>query len=395
MLKMWNMLLVIITFVLTLFGTYLVRSGVLSSVHSFSQNPVFGMIFLSFTLFALVASLWLMISRMNMLKENKEFESYISKESSFLANNLILLGIAFATFWGTIFPIISEVVRGVKLTVGQPFFNKVNAPLGLALLLLMGICPLIAWRKASMKNLINNFAIPAAIALLFAVAMLIFGFKHYYGLAAFTIAAFMISSTMQDVIKGLLVRMKMTGENLLVAFGRLTIRNRRRYGGYIIHLGLVAMMIGIIGYYSYNQEITKTLRSGETISIGKYIITFNNLNQRKNGLNNDEVYADLSVITKNGDSFTIQPSKIFYPTHDSPSTEVAIHGSLQEDLYIILAAWEQDGRASFKVLINPLMAWLWIGGYMMILGTIFALWPGRGSDVGPKYIQTQESKIHA
>ncbi|GAB4261748.1 heme lyase CcmF/NrfE family subunit [Thermincola ferriacetica] len=384
MLKIWNILLIIITYVLTLFGTFLVRSGILTSVHAFGNSDL-GKFFLAFTVSALVASLWLMVDRLHMLKEEKQFESYISKESSFLFNNLVLLGITFATFWGTVFPILSEAVTGKKITVSIPFFNAVNAPLGLALFLLMGICPLIAWRKASMANLMKNFLVPVGATAVFALISIIMGMKPM-AVLAFSIAFFALAATIYDTVKGIIARRKLTGEAMPVAAGKLLIRNRRRYGGYIIHIGLILILIGIIGSHTYDVQVPKSLKLGESVKVQEYNIKYDRLAERKVG-KNDEVYAQLEVWK--GDKYLgiMEPSRIFYPTHPNPSTEVAIHSGYDEDLYLILADWDQQGTSTFKILINPLVKWMWIGGWVTVFGTIFALWPGRGSAVGGKYIQ--------
>ncbi len=383
MLKTWNVSLITITYLLTLFGTFLVRSGILTSVHAFGNSNL-GMFFLVFTGLVFVASFWLIADRLPMLKGSREFESFVSKESSFLLNNLILVGIAFTTFFGTIYPLIGELFTGSRPTVSIPYFDKVNAPLGLLMILLMGICPLIAWRKSSGKNLRDNFLVPLAGAVIFAVIAYVLGLRKIYALAAFTAVAFVVVSTLSEVAKGTLVRMRMTGENPVAALGRLLVRNRRRYGGYIIHLGLIMLLAGIIGSHTYNRVEQKTLRLGETIRVEDYSLTYRNLAEGKDG-KNDTVYADVAA-AKNGQPLgLLQPKKVYYPTHPQPATEVAIRGSLSQDLYLILAGWENDGRATLKVLINPLVAWLWIGGYVMVAGTVFALWPGRGADVGPKY----------
>ncbi len=385
MLKIWNVSLITLTFLLTLFGTFLVRSGILTSVHAFGNSDL-GMFFLVFTGIVFVASFWLIIDRLNMLKETREFESYVSKESSFLLNNLILVGIAFATFFGTIYPLIGEAVTGSRPTVSIPYFNAVNAPLGLLMVALMGICPLIAWRKSDMKSLRDNFLVPVALSLVFMVTAYILGLRKIYALIAFTTVFFVTASTLIEFIKGTRVRMKMTGENPVTALFKLMFKNRRRYGGYIIHLGLIMLIMGVIGSNAYEKVEQKTIDFGETITIEDYTLTYTNLAERKEG-KNDVVYADLSV-TKGGKEFGIvQPEKVFYPTHPNPSTEVGIKGSLKEDLYVILAGWDKEGKATFKVLVNPLVAWLWIGGYVMVIGTIFALWPGRGAEVGPKYVR--------
>lgn len=385
LLKIWNVSLVTITYLLTLFGTFLVRSGILTSVHAFGNSSL-GMFFLIFTGVVFVIAFWLICDRINVLKEGQEFESFISKESSFLMNNLILVGLAFTTFFGTIYPLIGEVFTGARPTVSIPYFDKVNAPLGLLMVILIGICPLIAWRKSSLKNLRENFLIPIIGALLFAVAAYVLGIRKIYALTAFTAIIFAIISTLSEFVKGTLVRRKMTGENPATALAKLMVRNRRRYGGYIIHMGLIMLIAGIIGSHAFNKVNQQTVSLGQSIQVEDYTVTYNNLGERKEG-GNDAVYADVTI-TKDGKLLgKLQPEKVFYPTHPEPSSEVAIHGSLREDLYIILAGWEKDGRATLKVLINPLMAWLWIGGYVMVAGTIFALWPGRGAEVGPKYIK--------
>ncbi|PKM82069.1 MAG: cytochrome C biogenesis protein [Firmicutes bacterium HGW-Firmicutes-14] len=385
MLKIWNVSLITVTFLLTLFGTFLVRSGILTSVHAFGNSSL-GMFFLVFTGLVFIASFWLIFDRLHMLKETREFESYISKESSFLLNNLILVGIAFTTFFGTIYPLIGEVFTGTRPTVSIPYFNTVNAPLGLLLVLLMGICPLIAWRKSSAKNLRDNFLVPLAGSVIFAAAAYALGLKKPYALLAFTTLAFVTIATLAEFVKGTTVRMRMTGENPLAALGKLMVRNRRRYGGYIIHLGTIMLIAGIIGSQTYDRVVEKTVAYGETIRIDNYEITYQHLAERRDG-KNDVVYAELTASKDGKPIGTLQPEKVFYSTHPNPSTEVAILGGLVEDLYVILAGWEKDGRATLKILVNPLVAWMWIGGYVMVAGTVFALWPGRGAEIGPKYVR--------
>lgn len=385
MLKIWNVSLITITFLLTLFGTFLVRSGILTSVHAFGNSSL-GTFFLVFTGLVFIASFWLIFDRLDMLKGNREFESFVSKESSFLLNNLVLVGMAFTTFFGTVYPLIGQVFTGTRPTVSIPYFDKVNAPLGLLLVILMGICPLIAWRQSSLKNLRRNFLIPLGGALVLAILAYILGIRKIYALVTFTTVFFVILSTLSEFVKGTLVRVKMTGENPVTALGRLMVRNRRRYGGYIIHLGLILLVTGIIGSHTYNIIEQKTVTPGQNIKVADYNITYNNIAERKEG-NNDAVYVDVTA-EKDGKLLgNLEPEKVFYPTDPQPATRVAIRGSLMEDLYLILADWGTNGQATLKVLINPLVAWLWIGGYLMVAGTLFALWPGRGARVGSKYVK--------
>ncbi|MBO8168605.1 MAG: heme lyase CcmF/NrfE family subunit [Thermoanaerobacteraceae bacterium] len=393
MLKIWNMALIIVTFLSTIFGTFLTRSGVLQSVHSFASNPGLGTVFLIFMSFVALVSLYLLIDRINLLKQGNQFESYLSKESSFLVNNLLLVGAAFATFWGTIFPLISEAVRGVRVTVSVPFFNQVNGPILLAMVFVMGICPLIAWQRSSLKNLRNNFMWPLLIAAVIGVVLYFYlPGRQLYGAVAFAVCAFVILTIVQEFYRGTVVRHRMTGEGYLTALGRLTVRNRRRYGGYIVHLGIVFIVLAVIGSYGYKLEVTKQVKPGETITIGDYTLTYNGLMEKREGAN-AVVYAEMPVVKGGKHIGTITPEKVFYKNWQQPGTEVAIRGTLAEDLYVILATWEWDEKtqsvtsATFKVNVNPLMSWMWIGGYLLVLGTIFAVWPGKGSRLGPKYTQ--------
>ncbi|KGK89077.1 cytochrome C biogenesis protein [Desulfosporosinus sp. HMP52] len=385
MLKIWNMVLIIVTFGLTLFGTFLVRSGVVASVHAFGNSSL-GAYFLIFTSLIILAALYLVADRINLLRQGNQFESYISKESSFLLNNLLLVGSAFSIFWGTVFPIVSEAVVGQKIAVGIPFFNQVNAPIGLAFTLLMGICPLIAWRKANFENIAKNFLWPWIIAIIGMLVMVfIGGITKPYALIAYTICVFVISSTLQDILKGVRVRKKLTGENLIVSLIRLLSKNRRRYGGYVIHMGIVMMIVGITGSNVFNSEAVKTFKPGETAVVGDYTISFKGLQQTSRD-NMEVIYADLRVIKNNYDMGNLQVEKVFYSTSEQPMTEPAIISTFKEDFYVLLTGWEDDGSAIFKIHINPQIKWLWTGGWVIVIGVIFALWPGKGSGVGSRYL---------
>lgn len=383
MLKIWNMLLIIFTFALTLFGTFLVRSGVVASVHAFG-NSTLGLYFIVFTTVIIMGSLYLVLDRIGLLKQGNEFESLISKESSFLLNNLLFVASAFSILWGTIFPIVSEGFTGRKITVGAPFFNAINAPIGLAFVLLMGICPLIAWRKASIKSTLQNFRVPFVVLGLTVLTLIAMGIRKPYAVVAFSICAFVIVSTLQDILKGIRVRHKMTGEGWIISSYRLFTKNRRRYGGYVIHLGVVMMIIGIAGSNIYNQEFTKTLKAGEQVRVDNYLVTYQGLQQKPKG-ENMVISADLNISKLDSLKFKLAPEKVFYPTTEQPSTEPAVKSTWKEDFYVTLVGWEKES-VTIKVNINPLIKWLWTGGYVLILGTLFALWPGKGSAVGAKYL---------
>ncbi len=396
MLKIWNVVLVSLTYILTLFGTFLVRSGVLTSVHAFGNSKL-GWYFLAFTLFMLAGSFYLIVDRRQLLSQGRSFEAFLSKESSFLINNLVLVGIAFAIFLGTVFPLISEAVRGVKVSVGAPFFNAVSTPLGLGLFLLMGICPLIAWRKASSHNLRDNFLPSAGLAIITVLFLVITGMRKPYALISFGIAVFTVSTIFREIIRGASVRHRLTGESYPLAWLKLMGRNRRRYGGYLIHLGLILMLVAVTGSHTYNLDLTRSLKMGESLEIGSYKLTYETLDVKVIGNGREAVYADLKVYNRANRRLlgSVEPQKVFYPTSDQPATEVGLRSTWKEDLYVILADWDKQGTATFKVFVNPLVYWLWVGGYVIIFGTIFALWPGRGSQTGARYLRDGAEVIHA
>ncbi|MBS4021176.1 MAG: heme lyase CcmF/NrfE family subunit [Dethiobacter sp.] len=385
MLRLWNISLIILTYALTIFGTSLVRSGVLASVHAFVDSPLGGY-FLFMTVLVIVIPFAVMISKLHILRQENEFQSFISKESSFLLNNLVLLGVTFATFWGTVYPVISEAVTGIKVTVSVPFYNQVNGPILLAMIILMGICPLIAWQKSTVGNLLKNFLYPVIFTVGVTVALYLLGMRKIVPLIGLTACAFVLITHIIEFVRGTKVRMRMTGEFVLTALGRLVVRNRRRYGGYVIHIGIIMVAVGMIFSNSYTLQVLKPMRYGESVAIGDYNLTYQNLQMRAEG-NNEVVFATLSVYKGERYLGTLQPDKIFYPYWQQPRTEIAIRGTLKEDLYVVLDRWENDGMASFKINVNPGIMWVWIGMYVMIFGTAFALWPGRDRALTPKYLR--------
>ncbi|MBI3601269.1 MAG: heme lyase CcmF/NrfE family subunit [Nitrospinae bacterium] len=375
MLKVWNMVLIVITFCLTIFGTFLTRSGVVQSVHSFGQSTV-GYYFLGFLMAAILFSSYLIINRLSILKSNNELDSIISRESSFLFNNLILVGAAFATFWGTMFPVISEAVRGQKITVGPPFFNQVNVPIGLALLLLVGICPLISWKRASINNLKRNFMKPFIVSILGGIALIPIGAGHLFAWLSFTISIFVVTTILLEFYSGARTRKEAAGEGFIKALFSLIGKNKRRYGGYTIHIGVVLMFVGITGS-SYNLEKEATLKKGETMEIGGYRLVFKALNDKMPVPTKAEVTATMDVEKDGKVIATAAPKRDFYKNNEQPVSRVYNLSGLKEDLYIILAGFQDDGSATFKVHVNPLVKWLWIGGIVIGVGTFIAMLPDR------------------
>lgn len=374
MLKVWNMVLIFATFALTIFGTFITRSGIISSVHSFGMSNL-GPLFLGFLAVILVVSLSLLVSRWRDLRSENELDSFVSRESSFLFNNLILVGMAFAVLWGTLFPIISEAVRGVKITVGPPFFNQINVPIGLALLLLTGICPLIAWRKASARNLRRNFSIPATVGILGGGALFFLGVRKAAPLLSFTFSLFVLVTIALEFYRGTRARARISGDSVALAFWNLIVRNKRRYGGYIVHLGVIMIFVGITGSTAFKQEAAATLKPGESMTVGAYTLSYQGLSEYPT--RSHYVVAANLWVEKNGRRLEmLTPEKNFYKGHQ-PSTEVAIRSTLKEDLYVILNSYDKSKTATFKVFINPLVKWIWVGGGVMVLGTFICLGPDR------------------
>lgn len=373
MLKVWNLVLIMLTFLFSILGTFITRSGIIQSVHSFGVSAM-GPYFLVFMGATFLTFLTLLLSRLPILKEENELDSLVSRESSFLLNNLILVGAAFATLWGTIFPMISEAVTGKKITVGPPFYNQVNGPIFLGLVILIGICPLISWRRASKENLIRNFVSPLAVGLATVTVLVVFGIRDAGGLVSFGISAFVLATIMIEFYRGARARMRQYRENVLFALFNLVERNRRRYGGYVVHIGVILMVIGIAGSTFYKVETQTSLAKGQSITLNDYVVRYDGMQELPRE-NFNAVIAQMTI-TKGGEpAGMLFPEKDFYPKEEQPTTEMAVRSTLVEDLYLILAGWEQDGTISLKVIVNPLIMWLWIGFGVLVVGSLIALYP--------------------
>ncbi|MGH7865149.1 MAG: heme lyase CcmF/NrfE family subunit [Candidatus Binataceae bacterium] len=374
MLKVWNLALIGLAFGLTLFGTFITRSGVISSVHSFTQSGL-GPYFLAFLLAVVAGYTALLIWRARDLRGAAEMESYLSREAAFLFNNLVLVGIAFAIFWGTIFPIISEAVRGVKITVGPPFFNSVNAPLALALIFLMGVGPLIAWRRTTPANLVRSLSVPAGAGVATGLAALGFGITQWYVLVGVSLCMFALATVGVEFRNGVVARRHMVGEPAPKALLNLVAKNNRRYGGYIIHVGVVMAFIGILGSSFFKVDVKRSVRPGESFSAGPYQFRF------EGAIPFDTAHAEgisamLTVLRDGHQIAVMEPQRVLYKRQQQPATEVAIRSTLMHDLYVVLAGMDDNSRmVTFEVFVTPLVFWLWAGGLVMALGTVVVMWP--------------------
>jgi cytochrome c-type biogenesis protein CcmF len=396
MLKRWNLTLIIGTFLLSIFGTFITRSGVIASVHSFTQSNV-GYFFLGFLFVTAVAAYTLLYTRWPLLEADVELESMVSREAAFLFNNLLLVGIAFSVLWGTLFPIISEAVRGTKITVGPPFFNKVNVPLGLLLLALTGIGPLIAWRKASTANLRRQFVVPVLWGVVAAVALLALGVRQLAPVMTWSLAAFVMGTVVQEFWRGTRARVRMHGESIPLAFAHLMGRNRRRYGGYLVHVGILTYFVAFAGE-AFKVEKEATLKPGQSLQLKSpfghtYTFTHVGISQYKE-LNRYVSAASVQVQKDGKAEGTITSEKRQHFTINEmgaeeksfePSTEVGIRSGLQEDVYIVFAgAVNGTEEAVYRFNLNPLTWWVWAGGVILVLGGLVTMWPGGGTQLAPK-----------
>jgi cytochrome c-type biogenesis protein CcmF len=396
MFKVWNMVLIMMTYSLVIFGTFLTRSGVISSVHTFAQSGI-GPLFLVFIGVMFVSSIVLLFDRLDALKSENHLDSMLSRESIFLLQNLLFLAVFFVTFWGTLFPVVSELIASQKAIVGPPFFNQVNGPLLGALVVLMGVGPLMPWRKASRQKLARLLLWPVVGGLLVAALLFALGVRDlaifpgtqvrvlpvslFYGLAAFTAVV-----TLLEFGRAMRARHRSTGEGYVQALWRLFGRSRRRYGGYLIHFGVIMMALGVIGTNFFQSETQRNLAVGESFTInspftGQYTLTYQGLQTLDAPADMERTGATLSVSRGGRQIGELHPTHDFFIPQQQPMTIPSMRNSLVEDLYVIVAGWEDGGAtATFKAYVNPLVNWLWIGGLVFVLGTLVAAWPDAAED---------------
>lgn len=374
MLKRWNMVLIILTYALTVFGTFITRTGVISSVHAFAKSAL-GPAFFVFIGLTFLGSMSLLFYRWNSLKADHQVESFVSREAAFVLQNMIFLAIAFAVFWGTVFPLISELVTGTKITVGPPYFKKVTGPLFFALVLLMGLAPLFAWRKQSPRQLARAMLAPFLGSLGISAAWGYLHRMHPASIGGLWMVSFVLLAILAEFWKGVQARQHARGENPFVAFAKLIGRNHRRYGGYIIHLGVVMLALGIVGDTYFKQETQGSVSVGQALTLGDYSLRFESLSGYP-GSDGREVVDASTKLFKNGQLIRpLNPRRDYFVVQEQPVTVPGVYSTLAQDVYVLLVGWEDDGSlATFKIYINPLINWVWAGGLVMILGTLIAAW---------------------
>jgi cytochrome c-type biogenesis protein CcmF len=384
MLKVWNLSLIIVAFSLTIFGTFLTRSGILSSIHAFSSGPVGGF-FLGFLAFILIGSFGLLAYRADLLREQPELDSMVSRESAFLLNNIVLVSALFTIFLGTIFPLLSEAVAGVQVSVGAPYFNSVTVPLFLFLVFLMAMGPMIAWRRASWDNLKRNFLWPATTALLLGLGLFVWKVRDFLPLLGFTLLAFVVCTILYDTALALRARKRIAGEGIMRGLISLARRNQRRYGGLTVHLGVVLIIMGIAGSMSYSIEREATLALKQQLQVGNYQIQFEGLTGSRQPTH-FRIEGAFRVFHNGNDEGILNPALKFFPTQQSPIGRAVHQSSLSEDIYLILSGFSdlERNQATLKVLVRPLVIWMWIGGFVIALGTLICILPmGKTREVEP------------
>ena len=384
MMKVWNIVLVSATFFLCILGTFLTRSGVVQSVHAFARSEI-GKYFVSFMAIGIAATIYLILDRLKYLRSESQLESVISRESSFLFNNLILLASCFAVLWGTLFPVISEAVSGDKISLDADWYNRLMVPIGLFLLFLTGVGPLFAWRRTSAESLRRNFQWPGIAMLVLVIALYAAGIRHPYALISFGFCLFVALTVIQEFYKGSKSIAAKNNMNLLRATIELTHRNTRRYGGYLVHMGIVLMFIGFTGH-AFNVNEVKELNQGDSMQVGHYTLRMARMEQGEN--DNYQWHRAYMQVTKNGDDLgTLEPEKRFYKASRQGTSEVGIRQRLNEDLYLNFGGMSDDNqRAVIQAYVFPLVSWIWIGTLVVLGGTLICLVPAK---VKMQYARTQ------
>jgi cytochrome c-type biogenesis protein CcmF len=373
MLKLWNLTLIILTFGLTLFGTFLTRSGIIGSVHSFTQGSI-GVFFLAFLALALLGAFSLLAWRTDHLRGQGELDSAVSRESVFLLNNLFLIAATFTVFFGTVFPLLSEAARGVKVSVGAPFFNLVNLPIFLALLFLMGVGPLIAWRRASAENLKRNFLKPVLAGIVAAALLRLFGVGNVLVLTAMALVVFVAGTITLDYVRAVRARRR-SGDGWGAATWGLLLKQNRRYGGFVVHLGILVIALGVAGSQAWSVQTETTLEKGQSVELAGYRVRFDGLSASEES-NHFKVTGAFTMTTGRSSGAELRPARKFYPQEQTPIAAVDYRLGWIEDVYLVLGDFARDGsQATVKLQVNRMVSWLWMGGLVLTLGAALAILP--------------------
>jgi cytochrome c-type biogenesis protein CcmF len=375
MMKVWNVWLVFSTFMLCILGTFLTRAGIVNSVHAFAESSIGGW-FVGFLIIILLVCFGAWFKNRDYLRSDNQLDSLVSRESSFLFNNLILLAACFAVLWGTLFPVFSEWFTGNKISVGPPFFNKVNIPIALFLIFLTGVGPLLAWRKTSLDGLRRNFAWPIVVGIASGIAAFIFGFRQFYPLICLILSVFVTLTIFSEFYRGARVISQRDGTDIFTAARELTMRNTRRYGGYVVHFGMIVIFVGITGS-AFNQDVEKQMQVGQTLNIGPYSLLVQNFDQDNND-NYSSQRVTLEVFRDGKSAMMLYPERRLYTASQVTETIVAVESSALRDLYVVYSGINPDtNQPVVHAYLNPLVKWIWFGGVIVVLGTGLAMLPNR------------------
>ena len=373
MFRMWNIVLINVAFGLALYGMFMNRGGSVPSVHSFGASTL-GWIFLLFLAVGVIVPFAVFFWRYNRLKSDRDLDSMLSREAAFLINNLLLLAIAFVTLWGTVYPLLSQLFTGEEITLARPFYDQVNGPIFLALIFLMGVGPMLPWRQATWNTVRRSLLVPSIAAATVIIVLLALGIWKPYALAGFALAAMVTTGVLQDWARGTRSTAKARGENHAAAFVHLVWGNRPRYGGYIVHLAVVMVALGVVGTSFFNIQRDVALAPGESATVREYQVRYLSTTEEFKG--NRTEYLSRFEVYKNGDfAYLMEPGRHFYPSFNMASTRAAIHSTPVEDLYVVPSENMADGSVGVRILVNPLIWWMWVAGPVMVLGTLIALWP--------------------
>jgi cytochrome c-type biogenesis protein CcmF len=370
MLKVWNVTLIVLTYVLAVFGTFLTRSGLLSSIHTFSEGPI-GKYFLPFLALLLIGGLGMVAYRLDELRTENRLDSLLSRESAFLANNVLFVAAAFTVLWGTIYPIIAEVFSGIRLSVGPPFFNAIFTPIGLAIIGLAGIGPLISWRRMSKGSFWRMVRVPLAIGAAAAIGLGLAGITSAGALLSFALCGFTAAAIIAEFVRGSGVYRRRDGIGMLASLNQTLLRNRRCYGGYIVHLGVLLIVIGFAGN-AFKVERRAELSPGETLEVGSYVLAYDGLNTLSTP-EKDIFEAQIAVSRGDEDLGVMLPQRNFHLAQGQPQSEVAIRTNPVEDLYIVMTGFDADESAVIRAFVNPLTWWIWAGAVVMLGGMLIII----------------------
>jgi len=375
MLKTWNLVLIGLTYILCLFGTFLTRSGIVQSVHAFTNSGLFTYIFFGYVTLVAVVFFAALLYRRSELRTDNRLESMVSREAGFLLNNWVFMAILVVVFWGTLLPVFSEALSGNRVTVGPKFFNSMAGPLALFLLFLTGVGPLIAWRRATVAGIRRQFVVPAAVGVVAGLVLgaIFWGRIGVWSLSCWALSAFVVATIVQEYWRAVGARMRVHGESTVAAFATLLRKNQRRYGGYIVHLGIVFILVGISGA-AFNQERLDNIHPGESMRIHDWELKYLSADaipaQHYGG-----AQARVALYRSDEPKALMTPEKRMYWLEQQPNSIPAIYSTWQEDVYVVLSAVEPDGSATLKVYRNPLVNWIWFGCAVFLLGSLSIMWP--------------------